>query len=814
MTIIVTHAKVSSIPDDPVAVAAGEVVPTDWNAQHSLTGVGTMAEQNANAVAITGGTESGVTHSGDTIGTYLDHTATSAPSYVEGRTWYDSTAHALTYYNDSSTATVHIGQDLQFKVINNTGSSIANGSPVYITGTSSGQTYPNIALAKADVAGTANVAGLTNGSIANGAIGYVTAQGVIDNVNTGTFTVGQVLYLSPYSAGQLMNTVPPTGITVQVGIVSYVNTSTGKIYVKQTTPLAVSASILTGQVALANGGTNANLTASAGSVPYSTSTAIALSAVGTTGQVLTSQGASAPIWTTTGAGTVTSVGGTGTVNGLTLTGTVTSSGNLSLGGTLDLSSPPAIGSTAANTGAFTTLSASSTVSGTGFSTYLASPPAIGGTTPAAGTFTTLIGGGGSANYQSLVGAATTKTPVHSVAGSDANIALAFQSKGTGAIDLAAGSSGVNISNGGTVTAVTATSTGSLYTGFPTWSASAPTTAGGTTASGTVTTLAVYQATLVSGGTGYTAGDIITVVGGSGGSAQQLQVLTVSGGVIQTISGLTINTGVYTSLPSSPAAVTGGTGSGATISLTYRLVGGTTGLTIGTAGSGYVEQPTVTFSGGGGSGAAAYATVGAGTTIKSVGSTMSFTTPAGEQFRVIDNANPTVYWQAFGSAGNAILRSTAAGLLQSSGANQITFQTNQGSTQFNIAHTTSAVNYVQVTGAATGNQPSITAQGSDASVILNLASKGVANIIFNANSAEQFRTGTTASAVNSIQANGAPAGSSPSFQARGTDTDVDLALTPKGAGAVRFGTYTASVLTPTGYITIKDSGGTTRRLLVG
>jgi len=35
-----------------------------------------------------------------------------------------------------------------------------------------------------------------------------------------------------------------------------------------------------------------------------------------------------------GAGTVTSVGGTGTVNGITLTGTVTSSGNLTLGGTL------------------------------------------------------------------------------------------------------------------------------------------------------------------------------------------------------------------------------------------------------------------------------------------------------------------------------------------------------------------------------------------------------------------------------------------------------------------------------------------------
>jgi hypothetical protein len=42
-------------------------------------------------------------------------------------------------------------------------------------------------------------------------------------------------------------------------------------------------------------------------------------------------------WTTfnnKGSGSVTSVGGTGTVNGITLTGTVTSSGNLTLGGTL------------------------------------------------------------------------------------------------------------------------------------------------------------------------------------------------------------------------------------------------------------------------------------------------------------------------------------------------------------------------------------------------------------------------------------------------------------------------------------------------
>jgi len=53
----------------------------------------------------------------------------------------------------------------------------------------------------------------------------------------------------------LMNTLPPTGITVQVGVVTFVNSSTGKIYVKQTTPLSVPASIITGTLAIANGGT-------------------------------------------------------------------------------------------------------------------------------------------------------------------------------------------------------------------------------------------------------------------------------------------------------------------------------------------------------------------------------------------------------------------------------------------------------------------------------------------------------------------------------------------------------------------------------
>lgn len=56
---------------------------------------------------------------------------------------------------------------------------------------------------------------------------------------------------------------------------------------------------------------------------------------GTSGQVLSTNGAGVLSWTTSGGGgTVTSVAGTGSVNGITLTGTVTSSGSLTLGGTL------------------------------------------------------------------------------------------------------------------------------------------------------------------------------------------------------------------------------------------------------------------------------------------------------------------------------------------------------------------------------------------------------------------------------------------------------------------------------------------------
>ena len=371
MAITVKHKFVSTIPDDPDATL---IRPSNWNDTHDLVGTVPIANGGTNATTAadaltnlgafpatsTTGTgsvvlDTGATQTHPTISDYEIFTSTTPPSYAEGRVWFDSLNHTLAQFNDVTNNTVHLGEEIQLKVINNTGSTINIGQPVYITGTSSGQTYPNVALAIANTLATSNVIGLANQAIPSGTAGYVTTIGLIQGINTGTYTVGDTLYLSPYSAGFYQNTIPPTGYAVKLGTVAYVNSSTGAIYINKSN-LSVQAGNIVGQVALTNGGTNANLTASAGSIPYSTSTALALSAVGTSGQVLTSAGTSAPTWTTPATGTVTSVGGTGTVSGISLSGTVTSSGNLTLGGTLDLSSPPAIGGTTPNTGVFSLIS--------------------------------------------------------------------------------------------------------------------------------------------------------------------------------------------------------------------------------------------------------------------------------------------------------------------------------------------------------------------------------------------------------------------------------------------------------------------------
>ena len=73
--------------------------------------------------------------------------------------------------------------------------------------------------------------------------------------------------------------------------------------------------------------------------------------------------------------------------------------------------------------------------------------------------------------------------------------------------------------------------------------------------------------VAAGGTGYTVGDTLTVVGGLGQIDTELTVSTVSGA--GAVTGVTIsNAGQYATAPSNPVSVTGGTGSAATFNLVF------------------------------------------------------------------------------------------------------------------------------------------------------------------------------------------------------------------------------------------------------
>lgn len=117
----------------------------------------------------------------------------------------------------------------------------------------------------------------------------------------------------------------------------------------------------------------------------------------------------------------------------------------------------------------------------------------------------------------------------------------------------------------------------------------------------------------------------------------------------------------------------------------------------------------------------------------------------------------------------------------------TFATGGTSTlqQFAVSHTASAVNYIQVTGAATGTKVSILATGSDATVGLAYNTKGLGYHEFQIGNRRSFQVGyTTAADVNYLQVNATATGSSPILSSQGNDANLDLLLTSKGTGLIR------------------------------
>ncbi len=202
------------------------------------------------------------------------------------------------------------------------------------------------------------VSAATYGSATASAVIAVNAQGQITSASNSTITpavgsitglgtgVATALAAGVTGSGNIVLATSPSLVTPLLGTVTSGDFSSGTFtwptFNQNTTGTAAKANNLVGGLA--------------GSLPYQSAadTTIFLAA-GTNGQVLT-LASGVPSWATPTTGTVTSIATAGTVSGITLTGgPITSTGTITLGGTLDLSAPPAIGNTTPNTGTFSTL---------------------------------------------------------------------------------------------------------------------------------------------------------------------------------------------------------------------------------------------------------------------------------------------------------------------------------------------------------------------------------------------------------------------------------------------------------------------------
>ena len=216
----------------------------------------------------------------------------------------------------------HIGEDTFFYV--KASSAITKGQLCMFTGAvgSSGvlTAAPSNTIPFAEA-----IMGIAAEDIPLNNFGLIQITGTLKGVDTSAFLDGDVLYYDSAVTGGLTKTYPSSGpIVICAAVAKSGSGGSGVLTVRISFQTRVSASTGISVTQTASGATVTN------TAPDQT--------VSITGAGTTTVTGTYPNFTITSndqyVGTVTSVSGTGTVNGITLTGTVTSSGNLTLGGTL------------------------------------------------------------------------------------------------------------------------------------------------------------------------------------------------------------------------------------------------------------------------------------------------------------------------------------------------------------------------------------------------------------------------------------------------------------------------------------------------
>ena len=215
--------------------AATHILAGDYIQAGSYITAGTTVTAGTNVVAgadVTAGANVNVTGHIATP-TYIDYKNNVAnPAYEEGRVFYDSTQKALSYYNEVDGITVNLGQEQLVRVFNNSGTTILNGQICYLSG--GANDFPEVMLAQADAAATSSsTLGMATFDIPDGEYGYVCTSGLVHDLDTSAYGVGDTLYLSAATAGGITDTMPlQPNYDIIVGYVTKSDATLGTVYVQ------------------------------------------------------------------------------------------------------------------------------------------------------------------------------------------------------------------------------------------------------------------------------------------------------------------------------------------------------------------------------------------------------------------------------------------------------------------------------------------------------------------------------------------------------------------------------------------------------
>jgi len=148
---------------------------------------------------------------------------------LQGMLHWNTEENSLEYGIDGTTV-LQIGEEIVARVKNESGDTVTDGMVVRIIGSTGDN--PTVTLAQANSYINSRSIYIITQTINNHAIGYATLYGKVRDINTLAWEEGDILYLSPTTAGQMTNTKPSyPNFAVKIGVVIRKHETEGIIHV-------------------------------------------------------------------------------------------------------------------------------------------------------------------------------------------------------------------------------------------------------------------------------------------------------------------------------------------------------------------------------------------------------------------------------------------------------------------------------------------------------------------------------------------------------------------------------------------------------